>query len=81
MELTIVSMALFAVIVFLLLFIRNLQEQHERERSELLDRLMSRNIDEYKYHAQDEPRQSDPVDLTEEEEWAREIEMMKSGSG
>lgn len=80
MELTIVSMALFAVIVFLLLFVRNLQKQHEKERQDLLDRLMSRNIDEYKYHVQD-PKPSDPVDLSEEEEYMREIEMMKSGSG
>lgn len=52
------------------------------ERRDMLDRLMSKDIVEYKQlqPAAAAPK-SEPVDMTDEEEWAREIESMKSGAG
>jgi hypothetical protein len=52
---------------------------HGRERSDMLDRLMSKDIHEYKEVTQvDEPIEvSEPTELSDEEEWAREIEMMR----
>lgn len=52
------------------------------ERRDMLDRLMSKDLVEYK---QMQPvaaaPKSEPVDMTDEEEWAREIELQKSGAG
>lgn len=60
------------------IYISRLQMQHAAERADMLDRLMSRNLDEYKTHVQPVDPGS-PVDLTDEEEWVREIEAMKTG--
>jgi hypothetical protein len=52
---------------------------HGRERTDMLDRLMSKDIHEYKEVTQaDDPIETgEPAELSDEEEWAREIEMMK----
>lgn len=52
---------------------------HGKERSDMLDRLMSKDIHEYKEVVKvDEPTAvSDPVSLTDEEEYYREIESMR----
>lgn len=53
--------------------------QHAAERKDMMDRLMSRNLLEYKELTAPTPEPSGPVSLTDEEEWMREIEQMKSG--
>lgn len=44
---------------------------HTYQINMLTDKLMSRNFEEYK-ELTSEPKQHDPVDMTDEEEWARE---------
>ncbi|GKU76853.1 hypothetical protein L3i20_v212500 [Paenibacillus sp. L3-i20] len=53
---------------------------NEEERRDMLDRLMSRNLEEYKELTEPQVIHSEPVALTDEEEWKREIESMKSGA-
>lgn len=48
------------------------------ERKDMLDRLMSRNLEEYKELTEPVPASGAPVSMTEEEEWIKEIEMMKA---
>lgn len=79
-------MELVALIVVGILSLANIYltvqliKAHSKERQDMLDRLMSKDIHEYKEVTKvDEPVElSDPVVLDEEEEWAREIEMMKA---
>ncbi len=47
------------------------------DRKDMLDRLMSRSFEEYKELTDPLPPVSDPVDISDEEEWKREIEAMK----
>ncbi|MEF3312333.1 hypothetical protein PV433_25950 [Paenibacillus sp. GYB004] len=68
-----------AIVVGLLLIISQMQKRHAAERSELMDRLMSRNFDEYKTLTATPVVSSEPVHVSEEEEYYREIEQMKSG--
>lgn len=68
----------FALLASGLVLVFKMQRQHAAERADLLDRLMSRDIVEYKTHTAPIVA-SDPVHVTDEEEWAREIEQMKSG--
>lgn len=49
---------------------------HGKERRDMLDRLMSKDIKEYK-EVTTPIAPSEPVSLTDEEEWAREIEAMR----
>lgn len=56
-----------------------LQKQHAAERKDLLDRIMSKTFEEYKALTETDESiklTGDPVVNTDEEEWAREIEMM-----
>ncbi|MEF2243978.1 hypothetical protein [Paenibacillus sp. IITD108] len=48
------------------------------ERKDMLDRLMSSDLVEYKELTEPVPASGAPVSLTEEEEWIKEIEMMNS---
>lgn len=49
---------------------------HGKERSDMLDRLMSKDIKEYK-DVTTTIVPGEPVSLSDEEEWAREIEAMR----
>lgn len=66
-----------AVTIAQVIAIQQLQKQHARERQDLLDRIMSKSFEEYKELTEETPKASEPVDLSEEEEWAREVEMMR----
>lgn len=69
-----VSDVVHLAVVGLLFVVMVWQErEHRQERQDLLDRMMSRDIEQYKAVTAPEPVKSDPVDLTEEEEWEREI--------
>jgi len=70
--LAVISLLFFAVLV-------QREREHRAERRDLLDRLMSRDIHEYKAVTAPEPNVSDPVHVSDEEEYLREIEQMKSG--
>jgi|GEM_PF-4612800 len=70
----IVSLLVNLAVIFL--FVRD----RSIERRDMLDRLMSRDLVEYKGHIAPPPEPSTPVNMTDEEEWAREIEMMKPGA-
>lgn len=48
------------------------------ERKDMLDRLMSRNIEQYKELTEPAPASGAPVSMTEEEEWIKEIELMNA---
>ncbi len=50
------------------------------ERKDMLDRLMSRDLVEYKTATEPMPIPSGPVSLSDEQEWAREVEMMADNS-
>lgn len=70
---------MYLVVSGLFLAVLQIRErQHAAERSELLDRLMARDFNEYKTMTTDEPTQGEPAYVSEEEEWAREIEQTKS---
>lgn len=68
------SYMLFGIIVLLLYFAYKREEQFKEERKDYLDRIMSKDFVEYK---QTESVQYEPVVLTEEEEYYREIEEQK----
>lgn len=76
MTLSITSVALFCTIVLLLHHMSKREEQNRLERKDLLDRIMSRNFTEYKEHTS-EPVKYEPVTLTEEDEYFREVEEQK----
>lgn len=76
MELSVVSVALFCTIALLLHHISKREEQNRLERKDLLDRIMSRNFMEYKEHTS-EPIKYEPVTVTEEDEYLREVEEQK----
>lgn len=67
---TVNAAALFVVL--------RLSRNHTIERADMLDRLMSRNLEEYKTFTDTPMQPSEPVDITEQEEYEREIEQMKS---
>jgi hypothetical protein len=67
---------LFATIVSLLYFTYKREEQMKKERADLLDRIMARNYVEYKEQTA-EPVKYEPVVVTEEEEYWRELEEKK----
>lgn len=67
---------LFAIIIGLLLFIYKREEQTKKERADLLDRIMSKDFVEYKEQTE-EPVQYEPVVLSEQDEYYREIEDRK----
>jgi hypothetical protein len=67
---------LFATVVTLLYFFYKREEQFAKERNDLLDRIMSRNFTEYKEHTA-EPIKYEPVTVTEEDEYWRELEEKK----
>lgn len=69
------SYMLFAIIVLLLYLMYKREEQYKEERKDYLDRLMAKDFVEYKEQA--EHVQYEPVVLTEEEEYYREIEEQK----
>lgn len=58
-------------------------KSQQAERKDLLDRLMSKDLAEYKELTAEEPitEVTLPVSLSDEEEWAREVEMMNRASG
>lgn len=66
---------LFAIIILLLILMYKREEQYKEERKDYLDRLMAKDFVEYK--AETESVKYDPVVLTEEEEYYREIEEQK----
>lgn len=68
---TVNAVALFVVL--------RLSRNHAIERADMLDRLMSRNLEEYKTFTDTPVAPSGPVDITEQEEYEREIVQMKSG--
>jgi hypothetical protein len=76
MSLAITSIALFSTIVSLLYYLYKREEQNRFERKDLLDRIMSRDFTEYKEHTS-EPIKYEPVTLTEEDEYLREVEEQK----
>lgn len=51
------------------------------ERQDMLDRLMSKDLTEYKDATAPIPEPSAPVSMSEEEEWMKEIELMNSARG
>lgn len=51
------------------------------ERKDMLDRLMSKDLVEYKTATEPMPASSGPVSLSDEDEWAREVEMMHQERG
>lgn len=51
------------------------------ERQDMLDRLMSKDLTEYKEAVAPLPEVSGPVSMTEEEEWMKEIELMNAARG
>jgi hypothetical protein len=67
---------LFATIVALLFFTYKREEQMKKERADLLDRIMARTYVEYKEQTS-EPVKYEPVVVTEEEEYWRELEEKK----
>lgn len=67
---------LFCVICTLLYYMHKQTKQHQDERKDLLDRVMSKDFTQYKEYTV-EPVKYDPVDVSEEEEYNREIEAMK----
>lgn len=76
MELIIVSIILFLTITSLLIFIYQREKQHQQDRKDMLDRIMSRNFEEYKDLTQPLPK-FEPVYTDEEEEYYRELEEQK----
>ncbi|TCJ93413.1 UNVERIFIED_ORG: hypothetical protein BDK47_13333 [Anoxybacillus amylolyticus] len=65
---------MFATICALLVFLYQKEQQHKEERKDLLDRIMS--YTEYKEQTA-EPVKFEPVTVTEEDEYWREIEERK----
>jgi hypothetical protein len=73
MELAVTSVTLFCTIILLLHHISKHEEQNRLERKDLLDRIMARNYTEYKEQIT-EPIKYEPVTITEEDEYLREVE-------
>jgi hypothetical protein len=67
---------LFATVVTLLYFFYKREEQFAKERNDLLDRIMARTYVEYKEQTA-EPVKYEPVTVTEEDEYWRELEEKK----
>ncbi|MEK0313734.1 hypothetical protein [Cohnella sp. 56] len=85
MSVTFVVLCLAATVLFGVssyLHVERTSKIWAAERRDMLDRLMSKDLVEYKQMqpAAAAPK-SEPIDMTDEEEWAREIEMQKSGAG
>lgn len=76
---------IMAIIFVLYMIMRELAAYQERkqwaaERKDLYDRIMSKNIEEYKEYTQPIPVY-EPVDNSEEAEYFRELEQMKKEQG
>lgn len=67
---------LFGTIILFLVYIHNREQQFTEERQDLLDRLMAKDITEYK-ELTSEPVNYEPVAVTEEKEYWMEIEEQK----
>jgi membrane protein implicated in regulation of membrane protease activity len=67
---------MFATVCALLVFLHQKEQQHKEERKDLLDRIMARDYVEYKEQTT-EPVKYEPVTVTEEDEYWREIEERK----
>lgn len=64
-------------IVCMTVIIAKAQRLDAERHRDMLDRLMSRDLTEYKAATAEPIQSSGPVDLDDEAEWAREIELMK----
>jgi hypothetical protein len=70
------SIVLFLVIAALITYLFIREEKNRVERQDLMDRLMSKDFVEYK-ESVSEPVEFEPVSMTEEQEYWKEIEDQK----
>ncbi len=68
--------ALFLIILILIVSQHLQSKEWQRERNDLYDRIMSKDLSEYK-HETEPVKTYKPVDYTEEEEYHREQEARK----
>jgi type III secretory pathway component EscR len=77
--LTALALILIAFIMYVVLSMqhqRNLEEQWREERQDLLNRVMAKDIQEYK-EVSSKPVEYEPVTVSEEDEYWMEIEEQK----
>jgi hypothetical protein len=67
---------MFAIVCVLLVYIHQMDKLNKEERKDLLDRIMAKNYVEYKEQTS-EPVKYEPVVVTEEDEYWRELEEKK----
>jgi hypothetical protein len=67
---------MFAIVCVLLVYIHQMERLNKEERKDLLDRIMAKNYVEYKEQTS-EPVKYEPVVVTEEDEYWRELEERK----
>jgi hypothetical protein len=67
---------MFAIVCVLLVYIHQMERLNKEERKDLLDRIMAKNYVEYKEQTS-EPVKYEPVVVTEEDEYWRELEEKK----